>query len=76
VIDSEGNGVALPMPPPIDAVAQDAEAAAFMLKSYDPDLWHRIQFDRGLDREAILAEALMRRRWPNGPRPKPWPRDL
>ena len=56
-----------PRPPPLDAVPLDLESALFMLKSYDPDLWHRIVFARDLDRDALLAKERERRRWPNGP---------
>jgi len=56
-----------PRPPPLDAVPLDLESALFMLKSYDPDLWHRIVFARDLDRDALLAKERERRHWPNGP---------
>jgi len=65
ILDSEARS--WPMPPPLDAVALDVESALFMLKEYDPDLWHRIIFARDIDRAAVLAEAASRRRWPNGP---------
>jgi hypothetical protein len=48
-------------------VPLNLESALFMLKSYDPDLWHRIVFARDLDRDALLAKERERRRWPNGP---------
>ena len=60
------NGVALPMPPPLNAVPLDAEAALLMLRSYDESLWHRLVFVHDLDRAAVIARAVHERRWPNG----------
>jgi hypothetical protein len=58
--------IALPMPMPINAMALDQEAALQTCKWFDQDLWHRLIFHRSLDRDAILAEAALRKRWPNG----------
>jgi hypothetical protein len=60
------NGIVLPMPPPMDAAALDEEAALLMLRAY-PEFWFRLGFGRGVDREAILAEArsrIARGLWP------------
>jgi hypothetical protein len=56
----------LPVPPPLDAVPLDAEAALLMLRSYDESLWHRLVFVHDLDRAAVIARAVHERRWPNG----------
>jgi hypothetical protein len=70
VIDSEGNGVTLPMPPPINAVALDEEAALAMAMAYDETNtiggWHQLHFAPGIDRAKVLAQARHKKRWPNG----------
>jgi|SRR6516165_11613583 len=59
-------GQTLPMPMPIYAAALDEEAARLMLKWYPEELWHRLGFARSLDRDALLARARHRARWPRG----------
>jgi len=60
----------LPMPPPINAVALDDDAALAMAMAYDESAtiggWHEIHFGPGIDREAIFAKARHKKRWPNG----------
>jgi hypothetical protein len=51
------------MPPPLDAVPLDAEAALLMLRSYDESLWHRLVFVHDLDRAAVIARAVYERRY-------------
>ena len=58
------NGITLPMPMPLNAIALDEDAALMMLKWFDQDLWYRLHFDWSLDRDAIMARALGR--WPHG----------
>ena len=52
-----------PMPPPLNAVPLDAEAALLMLRSYDESLWHRLVFVHDLDRAAVIARAAHERRY-------------
>jgi hypothetical protein len=51
------NGVALPMPPPLNAVALDEDAALLMLQWYEPHEWYRLHFGPGINRNAIMARA-------------------
>jgi hypothetical protein len=51
------NGVALPMPMPINSAALDEEAALLMLQWYEPHDWYRLHFGPGINREAIMARA-------------------
>jgi hypothetical protein len=59
VVDSETT--TLPMPPPIDAVALDDEAALAMAMAYEETNtiggWHQLHFAPGIDRNAVLAQA-------------------
>ena len=47
------NGIALPMPMPINSTPLDEDAALMMLKWYEPEHWHRIVFGPNIDRELI-----------------------
>ena len=58
------NGITLPMPMPLNAIALDEDAALMMLKWFGQDLWYRLHFDWSLDRDAIMARALGR--WRHG----------
>jgi hypothetical protein len=64
------NGIALPMPPPINAVALDEDAALQMCLWYEESAtiggWHHLHFAPGIDRDAIMAKAAEAKRWPNG----------
>jgi hypothetical protein len=57
-------------PMPINAVAQDEDAALQMCMWYDETAsiggWHQLHLASGIDREAILAQARHKKRWPNG----------
>jgi hypothetical protein len=55
-----------PLPPPLNATALDTDAAMAMLRWYPEELWHRLVFAPGIDREEILAQARHNKRWPNG----------
>jgi len=57
------DGESWPMPPPLNAVPLDAEAALLMLRSYDESLWHRLVFVHDLDRDAVIARAAHERRY-------------
>jgi hypothetical protein len=61
----------LTAPLPINAVALDAEAALQMCMWYEETAsiggWHQLHFHPSVDREAVMAQARERRRWPNGP---------
>jgi hypothetical protein len=64
------NGIELPLPMPINAIALDEDAALQMCLWYDEEAsiggWHHLHFAPGIDREAILAQARVAKRWPNG----------
>ena len=56
------NGITLPIPMPLNAVALDEEAALMMLKWYEDyhglHLWHRLHFGPDIgDLDAIKARA-------------------
>ena len=55
-----------PLPPPLNATALDTDAAMAMLRWYPEELWHRLVFAPGIDRDAILAQARYNKRWPKG----------
>jgi hypothetical protein len=60
------NGVTLPPPMPLNAVALDEEAALMMLK-WHPEQWHRLYFGPGIDPDTIKARAAAKRstgEWP------------
>jgi hypothetical protein len=58
------------LPPPINAMALDDDAALEMAMAYDErdtiNGWHQLHFAPGIDREKILAQARHKKRWPNG----------
>jgi hypothetical protein len=62
--------IGLPMPPPITAMALDDDAALAMAMAYEEDAticgWCHLHFAPGIDRDAILAQARHKKRWPNG----------
>ena len=66
VVDSETT--TLPMPPPIDAVALDEDAALAMAYEETNSIggWHQLHFAPGIDRDKIFAQARHKKRWPNG----------
>jgi hypothetical protein len=68
VIDSETT--TLPLPPPIDAMALDDDAALAMCMYHEETNtiggWHQLHFAPGIDHEAIKAKARHKKRWPNG----------
>ena len=51
------NGVALPLPMPINAAALDEEAALMMLEWYEDHMWCRLHFGPGIDRDAVMAKV-------------------
>ena len=55
-----------PLPPPLNATALDTDAAMAMLRWYPEELWHRLVFAPGIDRDTILARARYNKRWPKG----------
>jgi len=55
-----------PLPPPLNATALDTDAATAMLRWYPEELWHRLVFAPGIDRDTILAQARYNKRWPKG----------
>ena len=55
-----------PIPKPLNAMALNEDAALQMAMWYDEELWHQLHFAPGIDREAILATARHKKRWPNG----------
>jgi hypothetical protein len=72
-----------PMPPPIDATALDPDAALTMAMAYEEFAsiggWHSLHFHPSVNREAVLATARHKKKWPNGepapqtPPPSPTP---
>jgi hypothetical protein len=64
------DGTGLPMPMPINAVALDVDAALQMAMWYNEEDtingWHHLHFAPGIDREAVMAQARHKKRWPNG----------
>jgi hypothetical protein len=75
VISDDGDPAAIPLagvptPLPITAVALDDDAALAMAMAYNEEDtiggWHQLHFAPGIDREAILAQARHKKRWPNG----------
>ena len=62
------NGMTLPMPMPIDATPLDDDAALEMLKWYEPEHWHRLQFGPGIDVNAIKMKAASMASTPRHPR--------
>jgi hypothetical protein len=60
----------VPAPLPINAMALDDASALQMAVWYDEadtiGGWHQLHFDPSVDREAILAQARHKKRWPNG----------
>ena len=88
VISDDGEPSAIPLgevptPLPIVAMATDPPAALQMAVWYDEAAtvggWHQLHFAPGIDREAVLAKARHKKRWPNGepvpsaPPPSPTP---
>jgi hypothetical protein len=71
IIDDTTN---LPLPPPINAMALDEDAALAMAIAYEETAtiagWHHLHFAPGIDRDAIFAQARHNKRWPTG-RPSP-----
>jgi hypothetical protein len=64
------------MPPPIDAIALDEEAALALAMAYEEHAticgWSHMHFHPSIDRNAILDQARHKKRWPNGePAPPP-----
>jgi hypothetical protein len=57
-------------PMPINAAALDHEAALQMCMWYEETDtvggWHQLLFHPNIDREAIMAQARHKKRWPNG----------
>jgi hypothetical protein len=51
------NHMPLPRPLPIDAIPLDDDAALEMLKSYQPEHWHRLLFGPGINIEALKMKA-------------------
>jgi hypothetical protein len=75
VVSDDGDPSAIPVgdvptPLPIVAMAMDPPAALQMAVWYDEadtiGGWHQLHFDPSVDREAILATARHKKRWPNG----------
>ena len=71
IISDDGNHIPPPTTPlPINAVAQDDDAALQMCMWYEETAsiggWHHLHFAPGIDREAIFAQARHKKRWPNG----------
>jgi len=60
------NGIALPLPLPLNAVASDDEAALQMLRWYPEELWHQIKFVREINRDRVMSIARERARWLSG----------
>jgi hypothetical protein len=61
-----------PLPLPLNAVALDDDAALQMCMWYEETDsiggWHQLHFAAGIDREAIMATARHKKRWPpSGP---------
>jgi hypothetical protein len=65
------NGIALPLPLPLNAVALDEEAALQMLRWYPEELWHQIKFVREIDRGAVMTRARYIARFGRTPTPTP-----
>jgi hypothetical protein len=62
------NHMILPLPLPIDATPLDDDAALEMLKWYEPEHWHRLQFGPGIDVNAIKMKAASMASTPRHPR--------
>jgi len=75
VVSDDGDPLAIPLgelptPLPINAMALDDASALQMAVWYDEadtiGGWHQLHFDPSVDREAVLAQARHKKRWPNG----------
>jgi hypothetical protein len=62
------NHMILPLPMPIDATPLDDDAALEMLKSYEPEHWHRLRFGPGINVEALKLKAASAASPPRHPR--------
>ena len=67
----DGNHIPPPTTPlPINAVALDTAAAEKMCHWYNEDDsingWHQLHSHHSVDRDAVLAKARHKKRWPNG----------
>ena len=60
------HGQTLPMPMPLDAGALDEESALQMCMWFDQELWHRLVFAPSIDRDAVMARAAYKKRFPGG----------
>jgi hypothetical protein len=58
------NGIELPLPIPLNAMALDEDAALMMLTWYPEEQWHRLHFAPGIDLDAIKTRAAASKRWP------------
>jgi hypothetical protein len=64
------DNTAVSAPLPLNAVAQDEDAALQMCIWYEETDsiggWHQLHFAPGIDRDAIMAQARHNKRWPTG----------